>query len=256
MPLHTHTFGPDDGLSLLALHGVTGHGRRWRVLSQQLPGVRLIAVDLRGHGRSLWTPPWHIEQHVADALAVLDELGLAQVAVAGHSFGGAIAVHLARLARDRVDRLVLLDPALGLDPRDMLDAAEAIRTEVPHPDRSAARLEKARSWAGVADNLVDTEIAEHLAPEGDRFRFLYCPSAAVVAHSEMARPAVLPPAGLPTLLLPGAKADYVDPAWVDACRAQLGDALTVTEIDAGHQVHLERTAEVATAIRRFLPRQP
>ena len=96
---------------MLVLHGVTGHAARWHVLAEALPELRMIAVDLRGHGRSPWTPPWNLEQHVADVLAVLDDLDLARVTVVGHSFGGAIAVHLARTAPERVDGLVLLDPA-------------------------------------------------------------------------------------------------------------------------------------------------
>ncbi|MGI9003973.1 MAG: alpha/beta fold hydrolase [Pseudonocardia sp.] len=251
-PLHVHNYGPDDGVPVLALHGVTGHGARWRVLAEALPQVRLIAVDLRGHGRSPWTPPWHLGQHVADALAVLDGLDLRRVAVLGHSFGGAIAVHLARAAPQRVRQLVLLDPAIGLDGEDMLAAAEASRADESYSDRAAARADCAQSWVGVADALVDAEIAEHLMPDGDRWRYRYCGAAAVVAWSEMARPALTPPAGVPTLLLPATKAAFVDPAWVHACRVELGEALTVVEIDAGHMVDLERTEEVATRIRAVL----
>jgi lipase len=252
LPLHVHSFGPADGRPVLALHGVTGHGARWRVLADALPGVRLIAVDLRGHGRSPWAPPWRIEQHVADALAVLDALGLPRVAVAGHSFGGAIAVHLARTAPERVERLVLLDPAIGLDTQDMLESAESARADESYPDLTAARADRAQRWEGIADDLVDAELADHLVPDGDRLRYRYSQAAAVVAWSEMARPALTPPAGTPTLLLPAAKAEFVDPAWVDACRAELGDALTVAEIDAGHMLYLERTAEVAGLLRPFL----
>ena len=50
--LNFHLFGPDDGPPVLALHGVTGHSRRWRVLAEQLPELRFVAVDLRGHGHS------------------------------------------------------------------------------------------------------------------------------------------------------------------------------------------------------------
>lgn len=246
--LHLHTFG--DGRPALALHGVTGHGARWRVLADALPELRIHGVDLRGHGRSPWTPPWGLEQHVADVVGTLDALGLDRVPVIGHSYGGAIALHLARLAPERVERLVLLDPALGLDAQDMLDTAEDTRADESYPDLAAARTDRAERWAGVADELVDEELAAHLVPDGDRWRYRYCRSAVVAAWGEMARPAIVP--GHPTLLVPAAQADFVDPAWVRSCRAALGDALTVTEVDAGHMVFLERTADVARAIRTFL----
>jgi lipase len=250
--LHLHTYGPVDGPPVLALHGVTGHGRRWQALADALPDIRLLAVDLRGHGHSPWTPPWTIDQHVADALGTLDALGLDRVPVMGHSFGGAIALHLARSAPERVERLVLLDPALGLDPATMLETAAETCAGESYPDRDAARAERARRWEGVDDALVDAEIDNHLVLDGDRWRYRYSTPAIVTAWSEMARPAITPPPGLPTLLMPAAKEDYVDPAWVDRVRDEVGPQLTVHEVDSGHMVYLERTAEVAATIRAFL----
>ena len=52
------------------------------------------------------------------------------------------------------------------------------------------------------------------------------------------------------------RADFVDPAWVRACRAELGAALTVHEIDAGHVLYLERTEQVADADPRLPRRAP
>lgn len=248
--LNTHTYGPDDGPPVLALHGVTGHALRWQVLADALPEIRLVAVDLRGHGRSLWTPPWNLEQHVADVLDTLDHLGLASLPVVGHSFGGAIALHLATAARHRVTRLVLIDPALGLDAQDMLETAEETCGGESYVTVDEARAERARRWDGVADSLVDAEITEHLVQDGDRRRYRYCTPAVVTAWSEMARPAILPPADLPTLLLPAAKEDFVSPEWV----ARLGPQVSVEEFDTGHMVYLERPVEVAASIRAFLRR--
>jgi lipase len=250
--LHVVTYGAEGGRAVLALHGVTAHAARWRVLAEALPELRFVAVDLRGHGHSPWFPPWHLEQHVADALAVLDGLGLSRVVVFGHSFGGAVAVHLARAAPERVERLVLLDPAIGLDPQDMLDTAEETRADESYPDREAARADRAVRWPWAPAELVEAELAENLLQDGDRWRYRYSRASVVAAWSEMARPAVTPPASLPTLLLPAAQADYVDPAWVRACQAELGERLTVCEIDAAHILHLERTAEVTAQVRAFL----
>ncbi|WP_214404611.1 alpha/beta fold hydrolase [Pseudonocardia lacus] len=251
-PLHVVELGPADGRPVLALHGVTGHAHRWDVLSAALPGVRLLAVDLRGHGRSPWVPPWNLEQHVADALAVLDRFALPRAAVMGHSFGGAIAVHLARAAPERVERLVLLDPAFGLDPQDMLETAEESRAGQSYPDLAAARADRALRWEGIDAALVEAELTEHLVPDGERLRYRYSPASVITAWSEMARPAVPPPPGTRTLVLPAAKADFVRPAWLDACRAELGELLTVAEVDAGHMLYLERTAETAAHVAAFL----
>jgi lipase len=250
--LNVHVFGQDDGRPVLALHGVTGHALRWAVLAEQLPELRVFAVDLRGHGHSPWTPPWGFEQHVADAIDVLDTYGFDRVPVLGHSFGGAIALHLARSAPERVERLVLVDPALGLDPQDTLESADEACAGDSYPDLAAARAERAQRWAGIPDVLVDAEIEHHLVEEGGRWRYRYSTPAAVAAWSEMARQAITPPPDMPTLLLPAAKVDYVNPTWVQRLRAELGERLVVQEMDTAHMVYLEQPVETAAAIRAFL----
>jgi len=74
----------------------------------------------------------------------------------------------------------------------------------------------------------------------------------IAAWGEMARPAVVPPPGVPTLLIPAKRADFVSPEWVEQCRAAVGDTLTVAEVDSGHMVYLERTAESAALLEEFL----
>ncbi|WP_224390383.1 alpha/beta hydrolase [Pseudonocardia sp. ICBG1293] len=252
MTLHVHHAGDPAGPPVLAVHGVTGHGLRWRPLVTALPRLRWITVDVRGHGRSTWAPPWNLERHVADLVEVLDAEGVGRAAVVGHSFGGAIATHLARTAPERVDRLALLDPALGLDPQDMLAAAEDVRGEVAFATRDAARAAKAGTWADVPGALVDAEVDEHLEQRAGAWRWRLSQACLVAAWAEMARPAVVPPAGLPTLVVPAVRADFVSEDWLDDCRATLGADLTVAPVDAGHMVYLERPDEVAALLGDFL----
>lgn len=251
-PLHVHLSGDPAGPPVLALHGVTGHGLRFRPLTERLTGLRWIAPDLRGHGRSPWAPPWRLEQHVSDVLAVLDAQGVERAAVVGHSFGGAVALHLARAAPERVERLVLVDPALGLDPQDMLETAEETRSDESYADVAAARAAKAESWEGVADRWVNAEVEAHLEGRDGTWRWRYSRASVIGAWSEMARPAVVPPAGTRTLVLPATQADFVSDAWLAACAAELGDSLTVQPVDTGHMVYLERPEESAALIGGFL----
>jgi len=159
--LNVHLFGPDDGRPVVALHGVTGHAHRWGVLAEQLPELRLVAVDLRGHGRSPKTPPWGFEQHVADVLAVMDDHGLERAPLIGHSFGGAIALHLAKAAPDRVEKLVLVDPALGLDPVARRSLLESMVYVTRRADRTIlfsshllSDVERVADYVGVLDRSV------------------------------------------------------------------------------------------------------
>lgn len=108
-------YGAAEGPALLALHGIKGHGARWRRIAEtSLYDFSVIAPDLRGHGRSDHAPPWNTEAHVADMLAVLDARDVDRVDLLAHSFGGLIALRLAHAAPERVGRIVLLDPSVGL----------------------------------------------------------------------------------------------------------------------------------------------
>ncbi|WP_369075875.1 hypothetical protein [Pseudonocardia halophobica] len=52
--------------------------------------------------------------------------------------------------------------------------------------------------------------------------------------------------------MPATGADFVSEKWLEACRTELGEQLTVIPLDTGHMLYLERSAEVAGHLRRFL----
>jgi lipase len=102
--------------SVLAIHGITANHRCWALVAEQLPEVRLIAPDLRGRGLSnTLGPPYGLDQHVRDLIAVLDHLGEKSVAVVAHSMGAFVAVLLAARHPERVASLTLVDGGLPLE---------------------------------------------------------------------------------------------------------------------------------------------
>ncbi|GAC66604.1 alpha/beta hydrolase [Gordonia soli] len=248
-PLNTHVFGPaadgpDRVPTVLALHGLTGHGRRWAGLARDhLADLRIVAPDLLGHGRSPWQPPWRIADHVAAVSDVVDahipEADRPFVIV-GHSYGGAIAMHLAGLRPDIVRGLVLLDPAQGLDPDYALEVSTSALEHWDYDDAAEARSAKrAEGWAEVPDEVLEAEIVEHLIDRpGGRVGWRVSQPAAATSWSELSRPAVLPPAGIPTSIV---VADRVQPAFVrpdflDAIAAQRADSVEVVHADCEHMV--------------------
>ncbi|MGP3935038.1 alpha/beta fold hydrolase [Nonomuraea sp. KM88] len=86
--------GPD----VVLIHGANRSLLDWEPLRRHLPGARLVAYDLRGHGRSeapAETPAgagYGWDAHLADLDAVVDALRLTDPYVIGHSLGGMIAV--------------------------------------------------------------------------------------------------------------------------------------------------------------------
>lgn len=255
--LHTYLFGPSGAPEVLALHGLTGHGRRWEALGEdQLTGVRIIAPDLRGHGRSPWSPPWGLDTHVADLVRVLDEHAVGPVVVVAHSFGGAVALHLARTVPDRIRGLVLLDPAIGLDPEMSGRIAGLVAQYPDYTDAAEARSEKAHgAWADVPAAALDADLAEHLIdlPNG-RVGWRMSIPAVVASWGEMARDAVLPPPGLPTVLVQAMRVQppYVTPEFRAALIEHLGSDLTVVDLDCDHMVAHAAPDETAALVRTVL----
>ncbi|MCM3896134.1 alpha/beta fold hydrolase [Gordonia sputi] len=254
-PLHTYVFGPPDGPAVVALHGLTGHGRRWEhFASSSIPEFRVIAPDLLGHGRSPWRPPWGLDDHVdAVATAVETQLGADEPFVlVGHSFGGAIAVRLAARMPDQVRRLILLDPAQGLDPVFALEVSTDSLDNWDYANADAARAAKlSEGWADVPTDDLDRELDEHLVdrPHG-RVGWRISAPAAATAWSEMARPFVLPPRGVGTDVV---VADRVDPpfvgrAFLDACAAER-PGVAVHHADCAHMVPFLEPDLCATLIR-------
>ena len=157
------------------IHGLTGHGARWHSLaSRHLPEFGVLAPDLIGHGRSTYAAPWTIDANVAALATLIENEADGPVVAVGHSFGGAVALHLAAACPDLVSGLVLLDPAVAVDGQMMRQVAEAMMASPDYTDPAEARTEKQTgSWADVPSAELDAELDNHLValPSG-RFAWL------------------------------------------------------------------------------------
>jgi pimeloyl-ACP methyl ester carboxylesterase len=83
------------GTPVVLLHGLTCNAAYWLRVSPLLEGLRVIALDFRGHGLSRHRESYAYPDYEGDLLSVIDELGLERVTVAGHSLGGCSPRHAA-----------------------------------------------------------------------------------------------------------------------------------------------------------------
>ncbi|SRR5712691_2501633 len=103
------------GAPLLLLHGGPAMSDYTELLAPELTGWRWVKYQQRGLAPSAVGGPFSVVQHVADAVAVLDELGIDRAMVLGHSWGGYLALNLALAHPDRVTGLVIVDPLGAVD---------------------------------------------------------------------------------------------------------------------------------------------
>ncbi|MFJ8660332.1 alpha/beta fold hydrolase [Streptomyces sp. NPDC093795] len=153
MRLHTTTWGSGDRIALL-VHGIMSDHRTWRRVGPALAerGYRVIAVDLRGHGRSgrAAGPEEYGPDDYADDLVENLPVG-AELAV-GHSLGGLV---LARaLERLKPDRAVYSDPAWHLG-----EGPDGYRAELFVRGKSMTREQIRGFNPHWSDEDLDTEMA-------------------------------------------------------------------------------------------------
>lgn len=252
--LNFHDLGDPNGIPLLAVHGITAHGLRFRRLAEEAwPQRRTIAVDLRGHGRSTSDGPWSIDRHIDDVVETLDSLGLAEVDVVGHSYGGAISLGLLAKAPQRVRSLVMLDPALdqtGVWSSEM--AISSIDGRGGWESIDAATAARNHGLGDTINPAVIEDIGEHLVHgEDGRYRFRFHLPAVVAGWGEMSKPVPTTVEARPALLVVADRAQLVTARTEHVLADLFAGQLTTEHLDCGHMLYWEAFEDTADAVIRF-----
>lgn len=152
---------PAEGLPLsnqpiVALHGWLDNAASFALLAELLPEQRIIALDFAGHGFSdhlSGGQSYYSWDHVADVYALLDELGLKEVALVGHSLGAGVATLLAAAFPKRIRQLFLID---GLVPLSypVSDVPQLLAKAVRRSARLSARMSGLKPYASFAEAVA------------------------------------------------------------------------------------------------------
>jgi lipase len=255
MLLHIYEWGDPRGEPLVCLHGMTGYaGVYQRLAEERWSEHRVLAFDLRGHGRSGWEPPWTFATHVADLVETSEALGLSTADWAGHSFGGRLVLELAAVHPQLVRRAVLLDPAIQLLPEVALAVADFERREPVYGSAEDYVEERLVLYPDSPRAAIEHEAAQHLEQQSDgSLRRRTCQGAAVSIYGELAS-APPPPSTLEaeTLLLSAPAYGLVSAEQVEMYRVALGSRLRIVEVPGMHMVQWDAFDEVAAAVENFL----
>lgn len=253
--LYTEVRG--NGPALVLLHGWGLNVRVWDGLTAALcERFRIIAVDLPGHGRSVWLPERStLEQQAAQVAETVAAIA-AEYSLLGWSLGGQIALQLAAAQRV-VDRLVLIatTPRLtagpdwphGAPPERLAAQAEGLETDYRRTVSDFLELQ-VRGSAGSATTLEQLRAA--------LFAHGYPGVAALARGLDMLRDTDLRPllAGidLPTLVVAGQYDRVTLPAASHALADSLPNARYVEIRRAAHAPFLSHLPELSALISAFL----
>jgi len=254
--LHVESWGDPRAPRVVCLHGVTGHGGGMHRLAERwLSAFHVLAPDLIGHGASPFEPPWSIDEHL-DALVAT--IGTEPGIWIGHSFGGRLAFELAARRPELVERLVLLDPALRIDPEIALHVAEQARGDRSYSsfDEGIDRRFHESVLSRAARDVVAADLEGFLVADTDgdgRWRYRYSQAAVVASYGEMsAAPPPFEAVRIPTLLVLGEDSYVPYDDFLEAHRKALGDLLEVVTVPGGHTVLWDALDETGEAIAVFL----
>jgi lipase len=252
--LHTREWGDPSDPTVVCVHGMTAEGGRFSNLVRHglAADFHLVAPDLRGHGLSTWDPPWSIDQHLDDLLASVPADATLWI---GHSFGGRLVLELAHRCPDRVQRAVLLDPALWVPPPIALERAARLRSQPAYESVAAAyeARDELKTFDADAQAAAKADLEAHLVlGSDDLYRYRYHRNAAICAFSELS--VALPSARLtvPVLIVRADKSEVCPPELVDACRAVAGDLVSSVTVSAGHTLMWDAPTATNEAIVSFL----
>lgn len=254
-----------DGVPVVFLHPTPLDHDYWRPLIAELPGVRAIVPDLRGHGGSELGPDLPVggfaripdapvlsmRQLGRDVLALLDEASVNAAVFVGCSIGGYVLLELWRRAPERVRGLAFICSK----PQPDGEAALA---------RRAATIEKVRS-EGVAqffDTMAQTLPGATVRRERPsvisevRARMTLSPEAVVAVQAGLAaRPDSVPTVGIihvPAFALAGGEDGAVSVEEMEAFKAAPGGCTFHVLPDAGHLAAYEQPHRVAELLMPWL----
>ncbi|MFG3201044.1 alpha/beta fold hydrolase [Streptomyces sp. NPDC048192] len=239
--------GPRDapGAPLVFVHGWTADRHRWdHQIAHFSATRRVIRLDLRGHGESTGAGVRTIAELAHDVLALLDHLQVERFVLVGHSMGGMVAQTIALAHPERVERMALVGSIGRMTYSRGRGLLMAVSTRVPYRLFVAANIQRAFG-PGYPREEIRAHIRASAATPREVVMTLY---AAMRAFDVLDRAAEI---RTPTLMVHGYH-DVQLPVRQMLRMAKAYPDAVVRILDAGHELPLERPAELTAVLDRFV----
>jgi 3-oxoadipate enol-lactonase len=241
-----------DGEAVLLAHAIGCDHRMWDELAPVLARrFRVLRIDARGHGRSpVPKRPYSLQELAADAVHVLDRLGIQRTHWVGLSMGGMIGQAFALEHPDRLDRLVLANTtsSYGAEGPAMWEArAKAVS------DGGVAAIKDLAMTRYFSDEFREQH-ADVVAIVGQRF--LKTPAEGYIGCCDAIRnldfSEDLPGVHARTLVIAGEKDAGTPPAMSEIIASRIPGATLAVIPGAAHLSAVEKPAEFNALVRDFL----
>lgn len=241
--IYFHAYQKEEKMPVVLIHGAGGTHLFWPSEIRRLPGFRVYALDLPGHGKSGGRGQQSINAYAREVIDWLATLNTHRAVFIGHSMGGAIVQTIGLDYPEHVLGLGLVGSAakLPVNPQILENSA--------NPTTFHLAIASLVSWSfgpETPDSLVEIagkRLAE-VRPSVLHGDLIACDAFDVTGRvMDIARPAVVI-CGSEDKMTPSRNSQF------------LADNISSAQLEiipgAGHMVMIEKPLEVADALRRFL----
>jgi len=246
--LATDGEGSDSDPAILLIHGSGVSARSW---TAQLEGLgqelRVLAIDLPGHGDSAPMPEATVQAYADAARALLEALRLGPVFVAGHSLGGAVAIALAGRYPNMVKGLILVSTCAKLQETD--GSLEGLLWYLPGPIRELVFFSMAKKILfapGARGRAIQVGMEEIRACRPETIL------KDVAAAKRMDLEEVARGLRVPALILCGSRDKLTPPALSERLNDLIPSSRLLVLEGAGHMLPLEAPERVNRQILEFV----
>ena len=261
-------WGNRDGLPVLAFHGWLDNAATFDNLAPLLPELRILSLDLPGHGHSDHRPSgsaYYFIDMVMDVIEAADVLGLESFSLLGHSMGAGVATYLAGTLQEKIDNVILIEGigSIVQKPEKMPeDFRESViqwmrrsKKQLPiYPDIESA-VKVRHQVGGILKSSVRPLVERGLKQVNGGYTWRSDPilkSKSRHYFTEEQAQAFIKEITAPVLLIEGenTEKDY----WYELLQKRMPHVKNLQHqiVPGGHHLHLDNPEPVAMAIREFL----
>lgn len=260
--------GQQSLATVVLLHGLLGSAKNLGVLARALAGeYSVLSIDLRNHGRSPHSDEMTLSLLASDVCALLDTLSLRSVHLVGHSLGGKVAMTMALLCPERVDKLLVADIAPVTYPPQHLELFAALQQLSLADAGSRAELDVQLSES-IQDAGVRQFLLQNIA-SGTHGFYWRCHLPAIIANYDHLRAGLslagiaeesavesLRIVGTPyagdVLFLGGERSEYIKEAYAAHSQKLFPNYAFRQVAGAGHWLHADQPQRTNREVLRFL----
>jgi pimeloyl-ACP methyl ester carboxylesterase len=235
--------GEEDKTPLILIHGAGGSYLHWPSEIRRMSGENILAIDLPGHGASPGEGKEVIDAYASDVIGFMDDLGINQAVITGHSMGSAIAQMLSLDYPERVKALILIGTGAKLRVHPKL--IQFCSSESTYPEAVSQVME----WAFTpqADQRLVELAGERMADTSHTVvhkDFLACDAFDIRDRVK--------DINQPVLVICGSEDQMTPVRFSQFLIEELPEAHLEIIPNAGHMAMLEQPEIVANLIRKFI----